>query len=134
MFKKLLTIIIKQVLWPLLKILFQQALQQLAQWLFDQFHGFLRKWRKQEEESASTEEEREFIRKKYERREADLDAVEQELPEKVREIVQAAFNEADMQTDLLITATEKTPALQDATRDIRPPNPKELTKISSGEA
>ena len=125
MIKKLLTIIIKHVLWPLLKVLLEESLRQLTQWIFEKIREFFRRWRKEEEEAASSKEAREAIRKKYDRREADLATLEQEVPDKVREIVRNAFKEADKQTDALISSSAKAPALKDVAKKLEQKGPKD---------
>jgi hypothetical protein len=114
MFKKIVTVIIKHVIWPLLKIIFEVALMQLAEWIFEKLHDFLRLWQREEEATAENDKEREAMHKKYQRREADLARIREEIPQKVREIVRAAFIEANRETEALIHDVEARPTLKNA--------------------
>jgi hypothetical protein len=102
MLKKIIEIIVKRFLGPLLKTIVEIILVQAAQWILDKIRELLRKWRQEEETAAATPEEREAIHRKYTRRDADLASVEKEVPVKMREIVRGALHEADKQTALLI--------------------------------
>jgi hypothetical protein len=110
MLKKIIEIIVKRVLWPLLKTIVELVIIQAAQWILERIRQILRKWRQEEETAAATPEERDAIHKKYTRREADLAGVEREIPEKMREIVRGALDEADKQTALLIEDSARSPA------------------------
>jgi hypothetical protein len=110
MLKKIIEIIVKRVLWPLLKTIVELVIIQAAQWILERIRQILRKWRQEEETAAATPEERHAIHKKYIRREADLAGVEREIPEKMREIVRGALHEADKQTALLIEDSARSPA------------------------
>ena len=109
MFKKILEIFVKRVLWPLLKTIVELVLIQAAQWIFDKIRELMRKWRKEEEASASSEEQRDSIHQKYERRESDIASVEREIPAKMREIVRDALHAADEQTHLLLENSANVP-------------------------
>lgn len=109
MFQKLLEIFVKRVLWPLLRTIVELVLIQAAQWIFDKIRELLHKWRREEETSAASEEERDIIHRKYERRESDLTSVEREIPDKMREIAQDAFLAADKQTHQLLKNSGKEP-------------------------
>jgi hypothetical protein len=118
MLKKLLQLLVKHVIWPLIELVLIAALQQLAQWVIERIREFFRKWRKEESEEAATDEDRAAIQKKYDRRDADLAAFEQEIAGKVQEIVRVSLAEANRQTDSLIDSAAKKPALQDVSKKL----------------
>ncbi len=91
-------ILIKRVLRPPMRLLFELILAQFAVWLFGKLREFFGHWQFEEERGARTAIQREAIRKKYELREADLAKIEKEIPGKINEIVGAALLEADRQT------------------------------------
>ena len=93
----------------MLRTIVEIVLIQAAQWLFDKIRELLRKWRREEETVATSEEERDIIHRKYERRESDLTNVEREIPSKMREIVQDALLTADKQTHHLLENSGKEP-------------------------
>jgi hypothetical protein len=107
MWTKIIEFIVKRVLWPLLKTIIELVLVQASQWLLEKIRATLRKWRQEEEATASSEAEREAIHKKYVRRETDLETIEREVPEKMREIVRGAMHEADKQAQILIEDSAK---------------------------
>jgi hypothetical protein len=109
MWTKIIEFIVKRVLWPLLKTIIELVLVQASQWLLEKIRATLRKWRQEEEATASSESEREAIHKKYVRRETDLETIEREVPEKMREIVRGAMHEADKQAQILIEDSANPP-------------------------
>ena len=94
MFQKILAVFLRRVILPLLRIFFEEVLKQIANWLMGKARDMHRKWRKEETDLAKTDEEREAIAKKYDKREADFAAFEQEIPGKLKDVIHDAITEA----------------------------------------
>src|SRR5205085_1480604 len=95
-------ILMRRVFRPPLRLVFELILAQFALWLFAKLREFFSSWQFEEEKSARTEKQRETIRNKYERREADLAKIEKEIPEKIHEIVRGVLQQADRQRPLVV--------------------------------
>jgi hypothetical protein len=94
MFKKLLAAFLRRVILPLLRLFCEEVLKQIANWLIGKTHEMLGKWRKEEQDAASTDEERAAIARKYDKREADLVVFEREIPGKLKDVIHDAITEA----------------------------------------
>lgn len=133
MMQKVLEIIFKRVLWPLLRTIGDAVLAQASLWLIDKARELMRKWRREEEAAAASDLDREAIHKKYLRREADITNMEREIPEKMREILRGALSEAAKQTPTLIADSAASPKIR---RKSRPraklkPSSKAIAKSNS---
>lgn len=112
-------ILIRRVLRPPLRIVFELILAQFAVWLFGKLREFFGHWQFQEERAARTAKQREAIRKKYELREADLAKIEKEIPGKIQEIVRRALSEVEKQTPPLAGAAEESFTVRRRKRKVR---------------
>jgi hypothetical protein len=109
MWKKILELFIRRVVWPLVQMTLEHVLVQLTQWILEKLREMMRKWQREEEATATSREQRDDVSKKYTQREADLGRLEQEIPDKIREIVRDAMREADKETPRLISASGNVP-------------------------
>ena len=119
LFKKILTYLLKKLLFPLLNVIFQRVVMEFSHWIIARIREFFRERRKREEEAASSEKEREDISKKHDRIDADLASLEKEIPAKIQEIIQTTFKEADKQANLLLRESAKTPALKNVEEQLQ---------------
>ena len=94
-----------QILWPILRELLIELLRKLLAVVFETVRSLLRKWRERDEKHASSEAERDEIRRTYERREQDLDEARGRIFDQVPEIVESALRSSEEKRDRLLRGT-----------------------------
>jgi hypothetical protein len=119
MIKKILTYLLQKILLPLLERIIEQVVKELAHWIIERLRAFFREWQKRDEDSASSDSEREEIQKRHERIDAELSKLEADIPAKVHEIISTTFEQADEQANLLLRNASKTPELKNIEKQLQ---------------
>jgi exonuclease VII large subunit len=102
MFKKAAKWIAKKILWPLLREVLVESLRQLARYAIDRVKQLIAKWKEDEIKEASSESEKEAVRKKYESRSQDLEDAKEDISSKIGDIVEQAMDRAESERDRLL--------------------------------
>src|SRR5690606_35904599 len=95
--KKLAKWIFSQILIPILKDLLQEVFKTILKFILDLFVQMMSKWKTEEEKMAQTEDEKEFIRKKWNDRINDIDGIKSTMDEKVDKIIEDAIKNTEEQ-------------------------------------
>lgn len=102
MLKKIVTFILVNFLWPILREILTDVLKQLLKAAISGIKALMRKWEKDEIDKTEDAAERVDIEKKYHARQADLDALEEKLVNASDKIVQDALVRSEpLRTELL---------------------------------
>jgi len=103
------------ILWPILKELLVEFGKLLMNLMAEGFKSLLIKWRDRDVEAASTEEEAEAVRVRYDQRVKDVDEMTARMTENVEEVVRQALKESEAKRDSVLESAEASRALPEAT-------------------
>jgi hypothetical protein len=119
MFNKIVVFLLKKFVFPLLQIILVRVLDEFVSWIIDKMKEIISKFRKRDEDAATSAEDREHIQKKYEQMEAEFDHLKSEISAKLPEIVKTSLKEADEHSGILLRDSSKTPALKEMERELQ---------------
>lgn len=100
--KKIAIWVVINILWPILRELLVDILKQLVKLTSESFQALLTKWFNQDVDAASSESEKENLRRRHEERMKDINEVTIRMTEKVEHIVKDALLNAEANRDNLL--------------------------------
>lgn len=109
--QKIASWILKHLILPLFKVILVEFAKSIMKFLIDIFKQNMSKWKTKEENKASTEEEKEIIRKKWDERMDDLEKMKSQVDINVDKIVDEALNNSKDKIEEIKNNTEDTKVL-----------------------
>ncbi|MET3026777.1 hypothetical protein ABXT06_08885 [Flavobacterium sp. UW10123] len=105
--QKIASWILKHIILPLFKVILVEFAKSIMKFLIDMFKQNMSKWKAKEENKASTEQEKEIIRKKWDERMDDLEKMKSQVDANVDKIVDEALNNSKDQIEEIKKNTDE---------------------------
>ncbi|MCE4555475.1 hypothetical protein [Pelomonas cellulosilytica] len=104
--KKIATLIFVHVVLPFLQEILAQVMRQCAGMMIGVFRSLLQKWHEKDLEAASSEDEKEQAKRRFEERMQQFDETVAAMPDKMEDIVRQTFVKAQPNQELLVDSLQ----------------------------
>lgn len=123
MFKKIVTFVLVNLVWPVLREILTDVLKQLLRATMSGVKSLMRKWKNEELAKTEDDAEKAEIEKRFADRQADLDALEEKLVNASAKIVQDAMAQGEVLRNDLLLANSQTLQKLESPLQIQAPQP-----------
>lgn len=106
--QKIASWILKNILIPVFKVILVEFAKSIMKFLLDMFKQNMSKWKTKEEDKATTEAEKEIIRKKWNERMDDLEKMKSQVDSNVDKIVDEALKNSKNKVEEIQRNSEET--------------------------